>query len=521
MSDDLTIIRRAALLCLFIVSSVASTAFANEFNRTWRDGTSAIVLDAYEHTPIDWLELPKNKRLTAFINKASDGLAPKYRCKGDEACRANWRRYSATKELYNTRRAIAITQGLKWGAYHLARPGNPVEQADHFLSFAKPGPDDLIALDIEHDDPRKWMSLEDGEIFARHIKKRTGRWPVLYTNHFTSKAIAARKDELPVLSRLNLWYARYKEDIRGVFPLGRWDSYAIWQFSSMVNCNDRTCPMRIKGTGNWIDVNVVAMSPEQLRAAWPLSKPVAGEPPAETTSVAAATKPGEEISLVRYSGGVPLLRTTFERPVQVAKLKVDHRLAIAAAKAQEPVTAADSKPVVQTTAVAKVDTVAVQLDLKAQTVVEVQKATEEAIKREAKPASTQTRTTASAKIPPSGPVEPTKKAAPDPRQIAENTNKPEAAIVAQNRYVAAYSQFHDVANPIDATTVALRTDDGEAIPPHRMNRDVTVPTTRELGLRTRYDDEDREYTPAEIVAWKRFLRRQAAIRAAQIGERKS
>ena len=173
-------------------------------------------------------------------------------------------------------KVLAKTLGMKWGAYHLARPGNPIKQAEHFLEFTKPEKDELLALDIEHNDPKRWMSLADGEIFARHIKMRTGRYPVLYTNHSTSKFIATHRAKYPLLSRLNLWYARYKADTRGVFPMGHWKSYTLWQFSSMVNCNDKTCPWRINGAGNWIDVNVVAMSPAKLKKAWPFAKLRAG-----------------------------------------------------------------------------------------------------------------------------------------------------------------------------------------------------------------------------------------------------
>jgi len=257
----------AALGAAFTVPTHSS-----DFNRTWHKANSSIVLDAYEYTPIDWTKMRNNKRLAGFINKASDGLSPSASCKGNSVCRLKWRRYSATRELYHTRKSMAKELGMKWGAYHLARPGNPVQQAHHFLNFTKPDKDDLLALDIEHNDPSKWMSLADGEIFARVIKSRTGRYPVLYTNHSTSKFIAANRAKYPLLSRLNLWYARYKPSMQGAFPMGHWDSYTLWQFSSMVNCNDRKCPWRINGAGNWIDVNVVAMSPEKLRKAWPFAE---------------------------------------------------------------------------------------------------------------------------------------------------------------------------------------------------------------------------------------------------------
>lgn len=200
-------------------------------------------------------------------------MPPPYFCSGDkptvDLCKTKWRRHAVAQELYQTRRALAQALGLKWGAYHLGRPGNPLEQADNFLSFARPGPDDLMAIDIEENDPTKWMSLADAEIFAAEINRRTGRWPILYTNGKTAQDIADQKAIYPVLSRLPLWYARYKPEIGIHFPKGNWESYALWQFSAQANCSKRACPYRVPGTKLDIDVNVAPMSAAELRAAWP------------------------------------------------------------------------------------------------------------------------------------------------------------------------------------------------------------------------------------------------------------
>jgi hypothetical protein len=72
-----------------------------------------------------------------------------------------------------------------------------------------------------------------------------------------------------LLSRLPLWYARYKPDIGDHFPKGNWHSYALWQFAAQANCGRLSCPYRVAGTPRDIDVNVAAMSGEELRAAWP------------------------------------------------------------------------------------------------------------------------------------------------------------------------------------------------------------------------------------------------------------
>lgn len=244
------------------------------FFEAWKSKERALIIDAYEFNEIDLVEMTADKRIAAFIHKGSDGLPERYRCKGNAAeidlCRTKWRRYAVGKELYHTRRALAKSMGLKWGAYHLARPGNPVAQANHFIAYTNPTEDEVIVLDIEAIDADKWMSLEDAEIFANHIHKRLGRWPMLYTNGTTAQHIADNRMQYRILSRLPLWYARYKPDIKNHFPKGNWDSYDIWQFQAQINCNKRRCPYRVKGANNDIDVNVVDLSVEELREIWPM-----------------------------------------------------------------------------------------------------------------------------------------------------------------------------------------------------------------------------------------------------------
>ena len=246
---------------------------ASDFSEPWKNPDRALVVDAYEYNPIDWRKLAEDKRVVGFINKASDGLPPAYSCSGNETevklCGALWKRHAVARELYHTRKTVAKALGLRWGAYHLARPGNPIDQANNFIDFAEPEPDDLLAIDIEENDPEKWMSLEDAEEFVRHVHRRIGRFPILYTNGTTAQHIADNREKYPLLSRLPLWYARYKPEIGIHFPKGNWQSYALWQFAAQANCNERSCPYRVPGTPNDIDVNVAPMSAAELRKAWP------------------------------------------------------------------------------------------------------------------------------------------------------------------------------------------------------------------------------------------------------------
>lgn len=272
LSPVLTLGRAAAAaIAMLLALPQMSGAFDRE---PWRDRSRALVVDAYEMNIIDWPAMARDKRLAGFISKASDGLPEVFDCskahKGDTTahCKTMWRKYAVTRELYLTRRLLAKSLGLKWGAYHLARPGNPVDQANHFLDFAEPGDDEMMVLDLEGLDQTKFMSLADAEIFARHIKARTGRYPVLYTNHVTARFIANRRDEYRLLSRLPLWYARYKPDIARTFPMGNWQRYFLWQFSSATNCGKRRCPYRMPGTLPDIDINVADMSRDALGKVW-------------------------------------------------------------------------------------------------------------------------------------------------------------------------------------------------------------------------------------------------------------
>ncbi|MGL4488466.1 MAG: glycoside hydrolase family 25 protein [Rhizobiaceae bacterium] len=270
----------AAAIAFTSLPAVAETTF----HRPWAASHRALVIDAYEFNEIDLPAIATNKRVAAFIHKGSDGLPPVWGCKSAKntteqtLCKKDWRVYSVTKELYSTRRALAKSLGLKWGAYHLGRPGNPIDQANHFIDFTDPQPDELLAIDIEDIDPQ-FMSLKDAEEFARHIKRRLGRYPILYVNGSTAKHIAERRDEYPLLSRLQLWYARYKPTIDEHFPKGNWDNYALWQFATQVNCKKGSCPYRIAGTNLDIDINVADMSVAELKKAWPLDGLVAIKDP--------------------------------------------------------------------------------------------------------------------------------------------------------------------------------------------------------------------------------------------------
>lgn len=285
-----------SLLMVLALLGLASRLAASE-SRPWTDPQNALIVDAYELNTIDWEQFLQDKRISGFISKASDGLPESFSCTGDHAgdtfahCKTMWRKYAVSRELYQTRRMLAKMSGLLWGAYHLGRPGNPVDQANHFLDYADPKPDELMVLDIEGLDVLRYMSLSDAQVFVGHIKVRTGRYPILYTNHNTAQYIADHRQDYPILARLPLWYARYKSDVKGTFPLGNWDTYALWQFASSDNCSDKSCPYRVRGTLKDIDVNVVPMTKLQLAKVWPQGDLLPAKPmPAPDMMIAEAPR---------------------------------------------------------------------------------------------------------------------------------------------------------------------------------------------------------------------------------------
>ncbi|MFS8049305.1 glycoside hydrolase family 25 protein [Rhizobium sp. BR 314] len=319
-----------ALICTFLtvlsVIGPATKPSAGE-NQPWTDPKNALIVDAYELNTIDWSAFLQDKRIAAFISKASDGLPATYNCAAKPAgdtpahCKTIWRKYAISRELYQTRRMLAKTNGLLWGAYHLGRPGNPIDQANHFLDYAAPQPDELMVLDIDGMDPTQFMSLDDAQIFVAHIKVRTGRYPILYTNHNTAQYIADHRNLYPLLSRLPLWYARYKPDVTGTFPLGNWDSYALWQFVSSENCSDKSCPYRVPGTLTDIDVNVVPMTKVQLAEIWPQGDLVPAKPlPAPDLTIALdATCSGPRQTLVSLLLD-PVVTASIPRSKSVAEI---------------------------------------------------------------------------------------------------------------------------------------------------------------------------------------------------------
>lgn len=245
-------LKHPLLTALTLMTFHADLVNANEFSQPWESPSAAIILDPYEKNKINWDELQKDRKVVAIIHKATEGLR-------------------VDKE-YQARMAEAKKRGYLWGSYHLGRPGNPIEQAEKYLSVIDASDSDLIALDLE-EISSNFMNLKDANEFIEYIAKKTNRIPILYTNHSTTKKIISESSKDSIILKSPLWYARFRREIPD-FPIGGWKTYTIWQFSSEINCTTNvSCLYRVPGTAMDMDVNVFNGTITTLKEKWPLTPP--------------------------------------------------------------------------------------------------------------------------------------------------------------------------------------------------------------------------------------------------------
>ena len=236
----------ASILIAISSSAATSQILAAEFDAPWKDSTVALLIDPYYGTSIDWDKLATQPRVVAIIHKATIGT-------------------SKLDAGYAKRKEEARKRGYLWGSYHWGVTGQPEKQADFYVDTVKPGPDELIALDLEDGLSKTLMNVDEAILFVERVKTRIGRYPVLYTNHSTAKLIATKyKDS--VFKNTPLWYARFKTKVTD-FPTGVWPTYTLWQFSSEI-----LVQFPVAGTKPDMDINVFNGTVEQLKSAWPLTK---------------------------------------------------------------------------------------------------------------------------------------------------------------------------------------------------------------------------------------------------------
>jgi lysozyme len=162
---------------------------------------------------IDWAAVSQSKQVDFAYAKATEGETFT-----DDRFERNWQ----TMKLRNVPR----------GAYHFFRfKGDPVRQADHFLSVIDPQKGDLLPMvDVEVDDGIGNIETKVNALsgFINRVEKALGgSRMVIYTGYGFWNASMGGSD---AFSGHPLWIAEYNNDPVPVLPAG-WKNWLIWQFS--------------------------------------------------------------------------------------------------------------------------------------------------------------------------------------------------------------------------------------------------------------------------------------------------
>jgi lysozyme len=180
---------------------------------------------------VDFARMKASGRCDYLIAKASEGY------------------YTFADPSYGGWRSGAKNAGMLFGSFHFARPGDPVAQADYYLSVAKPVDGDLVCLDLE--DTTIPNAGDFGAAFCQRVHANTGTWPLLYTY---PDYLATR--DLSPIQRLGcpLWFADYSDPLNSIAP---WSAYAIRQFTDKGS---------VPGQPGTLDCNSSPLTLDQLRA---------------------------------------------------------------------------------------------------------------------------------------------------------------------------------------------------------------------------------------------------------------
>src|ERR1044072_794085 len=167
-----------------------------------------VVIDLSHFNTVESFETVKSAGIVGVIHKATQGTG--------------W-----TDPDYHTRRSQALAAGLWWGAYHFGQGGDGVAQADHFLSFVNPGPNDLLALDLETNPSGASMTLAEAEQFVTEVQSKTGRWPGLYGGGGYLDGLIGN-NQIPSLANCWFWLSEY-----GSTPKvpANWPTWTLWQYT--------------------------------------------------------------------------------------------------------------------------------------------------------------------------------------------------------------------------------------------------------------------------------------------------
>jgi len=178
--------------------------------------------------------------------------------------------YKATQSVnysdptYTRQQSAAKAAGLKWGSYHFADGTGWQAQAENYLRFASPDPDELFCLDWE-DNPggHGKMNVDGAQQWITKVETELGRpgQCVIYSGNTAKELLGKTVHDF--FGARRLWLCHYTSGT----PRWQasWDTYWLWQFTDGEAGPE---PHRIPGIGA-CDINSYDQGPiEQLIAEW-------------------------------------------------------------------------------------------------------------------------------------------------------------------------------------------------------------------------------------------------------------
>jgi lysozyme len=167
-----------------------------------------VVVDLSHFNTVESFATVKAAGIVGVIHKATQGTG--------------W-----TDPTYHERRTQALAAGLWWGAYHFGQGGDGVAQAEHFLSFVNPGPNDLLALDFETNPQGASMTLAEAEQFVTEVQSKTKRWPGFYGGGGYLDGLIGSSHN-PTLANCWFWLSDYQSTPH--VP-ANWPTWTMWQYT--------------------------------------------------------------------------------------------------------------------------------------------------------------------------------------------------------------------------------------------------------------------------------------------------
>lgn len=209
-----------------------------------------------------------------------------------------------TNPCFSKHYAQAKASGKLTGSYHYASGGDPVKEADYYMSVVGPWVGDgILGIDWEHNVPggENPVFNTPGEVewcrkFAERIHSKTGVWPFIYM----SAGVTRRRDWSPVAKNCPLWVAQYgsakltnyqSEPWTDGKQLGAWGrKIAIHQYSPSGSISGYRC-----SKPHGLDLDIAYLTPQEWKAMATPGKTVVVEIPFPE-------KTDEELALEVWAG---------------------------------------------------------------------------------------------------------------------------------------------------------------------------------------------------------------------------